>query len=281
MITIAVLTVGEAARRKVLWVLVVLAILAVAVTTWGADRLVALLREQGQSELEVKLVISQVLIFIAFQFTFILAMTAAFLGSPAISADLESGIAQALLARPLRRSSYLLGRWLGLSTVVVAYAAGSALLALGAVGFVSDYTPPNLLVPVAYLAFQAIVLLSFAVLLSTRLSPIAGGAICVVAYGLAWMSGVLGDIGSALGATGVAAIGDIGRILMPTDGLWRGVVFGLEPAAIIAGIGDQPVARANPFFAAEPPSAAFLAWALTWVVVALGLAIVQLRRREL
>ncbi|HXI44692.1 MAG TPA: ABC transporter permease [Candidatus Acidoferrales bacterium] len=281
MITIAVLTVGEAARRKVLWVLVVLAILAVAVTTWGADRLVALLREQGQSELEVKLVVSQVLIFIAFQFTFILAMTAAFLGSPAISADLESGIAQALLARPLRRSSYLLGRWLGLSTVVVAYAAGSALLALGAVGFVSDYTPPNLLVPVAYLAFQAIVLLSFSVLLSTRLSPIAGGAICVVAYGLAWMSGVLGDIGSALGATGVAAIGDIGRVLMPTDGLWRGVVYGLEPSAIIAGIGDQPVARANPFFASEPPSAAFLAWALTWVVVVLGLAIVQIRRREL
>lgn len=281
MITIAVLTVGEAARRKVLWVLVALAVLAVALTTWGADRLVALLRDQGESELQVKLVISQVLIFIAFQFTFILAMTAAFLGSPAISADLESGIAQALLARPIRRSSYLLGRWLGLSTVVLAYAAGSALLALGAVGYVSDYTPPNLLLPVGYLAFQAIVLLSFSILLSTRLSPIAGGAICVVAYGLAWMSGVLGDIGAALGAGGVAAIGDIGRVLMPTDGLWRGVIFGLEPGVIIAGVGDQPAARANPFFAAEPPSAAFLAWAITWIVVVLGLAIVQIRRREL
>jgi ABC-2 type transport system permease protein len=281
MITIAVLTVGEAARRKVLWVLVALAVLSVVLTTWAADRLVALLRDQGTTELEVKLVISQVLIFIAFVFTFILAMTAAFLGSPAISADLESGIAQSLLARPLRRSSYLLGRWLGLSTVVLAYAAGSALLALGAVGFVSDYTPPNLLVPVAYLAFQAVVLLSFAILLSTRLSQIAGGAICVVAYGLAWMSGVLGDIGAALGASGVAAIGDIGRILMPTDGLWRGVIYGLEPSAIIAGVGDQPVARANPFFAAEPPSAAFLAWAITWVVVVLGLAILQIRRREL
>ncbi|HET9681034.1 MAG TPA: ABC transporter permease [Candidatus Limnocylindrales bacterium] len=279
MITIAVLTVGEAARRKVLWVLVALALLAVALTTWGADRLVALLHDQGQPEVQVKLVISQVLIFIAFQFTFVLAMTAAFLGSPAISADLESGIAQALLARPLRRSAYLLGRWLGLAVVVVAYAAGSALLALGAVGWVSDYTPPSLVQPVAYLAFQALVMMSLAILLSTRLSPIAGGAICVVAWGLAWMAGVLGDIGAALDASGVAAIGDLGRILLPTDGLWRGVIYGLEPGVVIAAVGGPT--RANPFFAADPPPTLFLAWSVAWVAIVLLLAVWQLRRREL
>lgn len=281
MITIAVLTIGEAARRRVLWVLVALAFLAVALTTWGADRLVALLRDEGQPELQVKLVMSQVLIFIAFQFTFVLAMTAAFLGSPAISADLESGVAQALLARPLRRSAYLMGRWLGLAVVVVAYAAGSALLALAAVGWVSDYTPPSLLMPVGYLAFQAIVLMTFAILLSTWLSPIAGGAVCVVAYGLAWMSGVLGDIGAALGAAGVSAIGGVGRILLPTDGLWRGVIYGLEPGIVVGALGDQPVARANPFFAAEPPHPLFVAWAVAWVAIVLLLAIGQLRRREL
>jgi ABC-type transport system involved in multi-copper enzyme maturation permease subunit len=280
MITIAVLTIGEAARRKVLWVLIGLALLAVALTTWGADRLVALLHDQNEPELQVKLVISQVLIFIAFQFTFVLAMTAAFLGSPAIAADLESGIAQAMLARPLRRSAYLLGRWLGLAVVVVAYAAGSALLALGAVGWVSDYSPPSLLQPVAYLAFQALVMMSLAILLSTRLSPIAGGAICVVGWGLAWMAGVLGDVGAALNASGVAAIGDLGRVLLPTDGLWRGVIYGLEPGVIIAGVGSGP-ARANPFFAAEPPPPQFLAWAVAWVAIVVLLAIWQLRRREL
>jgi len=280
-ITIAVLTIGEAARRRVLWVLVGLAVVAVALTTWGADRLVALLHEQGQPEIQVKLVISQVLIFIAFQFTFVLAMTAAFLGSPAIASDIESGVAQALLARPLRRSAYLLGRWLGLAAVVVAYAAGSALLALAAVAWVSGYTPPSLVSPVAYLAFQAIVLMTLAILLSTRLSPIAGGAICVVAYGLSWMSGVLGDIGAALGASGVAAIGDVGRVLLPTDGLWRGVVYGLEPGILVGALGGQPVARANPFFAAEPPHPLFVAWAVAWVALILLIAIGQLRRREL
>lgn len=281
MITIARLTIGEAARRRVLWVLVGLALVAVALVTWGVDRLVALIREQGEPELQVKLIVSQVLIFIAFMFTFVLAMTAAFLGSPAIAADLESGVAQALLARPLRRSSYLLGRWLGLSIVVCGYAIGSGLLAILAAGWVSGYSPPSLLTPVGYLAMQAIVLMTFALLLSTRLAPIAGGAICVVVYGLAWMSGVLGDIGTALQASGVAAIGDIGRILLPTDGLWRGVVFGLEPSVVIATIGDSVAGQANPFFESEPPSQAFLAWTIVWLALVLLAAIRQLQRREL
>jgi ABC-type transport system involved in multi-copper enzyme maturation permease subunit len=80
---------------------------------------VAIARASGSPELTVQLGVSQILIFIAFQFSFVLAMTAAFLGSPAIASDLESGVALALLARPLRRTSYLLGRWLGLAIVLI------------------------------------------------------------------------------------------------------------------------------------------------------------------
>ena len=281
MITIARLTIGEAARKRVLWVLTILAVVAVALTAFLVNLLVAGARESGVDELRLKLGVSQVLIFIAFVFTFILAMTAAFLGSPAISSDLDSGVAQALLARPLRRSSYLIGRWLGLAIVVVAYAAGSAILAIAAVAFVSGYTPPNVLMPVAFLTFQAIILLTLAVFVSTRLAPIAGGAVAVVAYGVAWLLGVVGDIGAALGASGLEFISDVGRYVMPTDGLWRGVVYGLEPAIVIAAVGDQPLAQSNPFFATQPPELGFVIWSLVWVVLVLLLSINELRRREL
>ena len=281
MIAIARVTIGEAARRRVLWVLVVLALVAVTATGWGVDRLVSSARENGVDELQLKIGVSQILIFIAFQFGFVLAMTAAFLGSPAIAGDLESGIALALLARPLRRSSYLLGRWLGLVVVIVAYSLVCGLLAIGVVGLVSGYSPPNPLVPVLYLAAQAMVMLSLTVFLSTLLSPIAGGAVAVVAYGMAWMAGVLGHIGLAIGAPGLAYVSDIGRALLPTDGLWQGVVYGLEPALVIASGANQPVAQGNPFFASEPPPTVFLAWAVLWVAIVLGLAILQLRRREL
>ena len=281
MIAIARVTVGEAARKKILWILIALALIAVILTAWGVTLVMNAAREAGTSDLQIKLGVSQVLIFIAFQFGFVLAMTAAFLGSPAISADLESGVAQTLLARPLRRSSYLVGRWLGLAVVVVAYAALSGLLAIGAVAVVSGYTPPNIVLPVAYLGGQALIILTLTIVLSTRLPSIAGGAIAVVAYGVAWLAGVLGHIGAALGTNGLVGVSDFARILLPTDTLWQGVVFGLEPSVVIDSIGSQQVAQGNPFFALTAPSPAYVAWAAAWVVLALVLGVVLLRRREL
>ena len=280
MLTIAKLTIGEAARRRTLWVLAILALIAVGLTAWGVSALVTGAREDGISELDIKFVVSQILIFIAFMFGFVLVMTAAFFGSPAIATDLESGIAQAMLARPLRRSSYLLGRWLGLVVVILAYSVASGLLAIGAVGLVSGYLPPDPILPVLYLAGQATVLLSFTMLLSTRLPPIAGGAIAVVAYGLAWMAGVLGKIGLALGTTTLVTVGDAIRYILPTDALWQGVVYGLEPSFVINAVGDE-FARGSPFFADAPPSLAIVAWSAIWVVLVLVLAVNQLRRREL
>lgn len=281
MLTIAKLTIGEAARRRVLWVLVALAVIAVGLTAWGVSALVAGARERGVTDLDIKLAVSQILIFIAFMFGFVLVMTAAFFGSPAIAADLESGVAQAMLARPLRRSSYLLGRWLGLALVIVAYAAAAGFLAIAAVGFVSGYVPPDPILPVVYLAGQALLLLTLTVFLSTRLPPIAGGAIAVVAFGLAWMAGVLGKIGLAMGTTTLVSVSDAVRYLLPTDALWQGVVYGLEPSFVINAVGGEVIARSSPFFADAPPSPAILAWTAVWLVLVLALAVNQLRRREL
>jgi ABC-type transport system involved in multi-copper enzyme maturation permease subunit len=280
-ITIAWLTIGETIRKKILWVLIVLALIAVGLTAWGVTLVLHAARDAGTSDLQIKLGVSQVLIFIAFQFGFVLAMTAAFLGSPAVAADLDSGVAQTLLARPLRRSSYLVGRWLGLGFVVVVYAAASGLLAIGAVAVVSGYTPPNVILPVAYTAGQALILLTLTIVLSTRLPAIAGGAIAVVAYGIAWLAGVLGHIGLALGTNGLVGVSSLSRILLPTDTLWQGVVFSLEPSTVIQTIGQQQIAQGNPFFAIEPPNLAYVIWAVAWVVLALVLAVVLLRRREL
>ncbi len=281
MITIALLTIKEAARRRVLWILVILAIVAVALTAWGLSALVEGARAEGVPPEGITFVVSQILIFIAFMFGFVLVMTAASLGSPAIASDLESGIAQAMLARPLRRSSYLVGRWLGLAVVIVAYAALAGFLAIGAVGLVTGYVPPDPILPVVYLAGQALILLTLTVLLSTRLAPIAGGAIAVVAFGLAWIAGVLGKIGLAIGTASLVSVSDALRFLLPTDAMWQGVVYGLEPAFVISAIGGEEFAQSSPFYTDAPPSIAIVAWSVLWVLLVLVLAVNQLRRREL
>ena len=276
---IARLTVAEAVRRRIVWVLLGLTAVSVGLTTWGADRLVSLAREAGRDELTIFIGIAGILLLVAFMFSFVLAMTAAFLGAPAIATDLETGVAQAMLARPIRRTDLVVGRWLGLGLVVLAYAAVSGLLEIYAMDAVSGYLPPKPLEAVLYLAAQSIILLTVAVLLSTRLPAMASGAICVVLFGLGWMAGVFAGVGRALDAGPLVTVAEASRWLLPSDGLWRGTVHALQPPITLSGGGDA--ANANPFFAPTAPPPEFLLWAAVWTVIVLALASLSLERRDL
>jgi len=282
-ITIAILTVREAARRRILWLLVGLTIGSVALTGWGVERLATLAREGGSDELEIRIGVSQILILVAFMFSFVVAMTAAFLAAPAIAGDLESGVALAMLARPIRRADLVIGRWLGLCVVLAGYAAASGLLEIAVVAFLTGHSPPQPLVAVAFLAGQGIVILTLALLLGPRLPSVGAGAVCVVLFGLAWMAGVFAGIARLFEVEVLATVARATRWLLPTDGLWRGVVYALEPPLVIAGAGAAigPMAEANPFYASAPPPLPFVAWSVIWVVVVLGLAVWSLSRREL
>jgi ABC-type transport system involved in multi-copper enzyme maturation permease subunit len=282
-LVIARLTLAESIRRRIIWVLLGLTVFSVAITTWGVERLVSLARENGTGEVQIFIGVSQILVLVAFMFSFVLAMTAAFLGAPAIAADVESGVAHAMLARPIRRADLVIGRWLGLSVVVLAYAAVSGLLEIAAVRLVSGYAPPNPLEAVAYLAAQAIVLMTVALLLSTRLPAMASGAICVVLFGLGWMAGVFAGIGRLLDAGALVSVAEATRWLLPTDGLWRGAIHALQPPLVVLVAAGRlgSAADANPFFATSAPDPAFLAWCVVWTAVVLGLAALSLERRDL
>ena len=282
-LVIARLSIAEVVRRRIVWVLLGLTVLSVALTTWGLDRIVSQSRAEGRSELLIFIGVAEVLVLVAFMFSFVLAMTAAFLAAPAIATDLESGVAHAMLARPIRRGELVVGRWLGLSLVVLAYALLSGLLEIFAFQLVSGYLPPKPLEAALYLAAQAIVLLTVALLLSTRLPAIASGAICVVLFGLGWMAGVFSNVGRVLNAGPLVTVADASRLLLPSDGLWRGTIHALQPPiSFLTGSGALgDAANASPFYAPDPPAAGFLIWVAGWTVLVLALASISLARRDL
>ena len=274
MIVIARLTVQELVRRRVVWVLVGLTIVSVALVALGLSRLVDLARQDGVEELEIRIGVSQILILIAFMFSFVLAMTAAFVGAPAVGGDLESGVALALLARPLRRADLLLGRWLGSAVVVVLYAIASGLLAIarrrGRVRIRAARALRGCGVPGGRGAGAA------HPDPGARVGPAVDRRWCHRGRRLRarWMAGVLAGVASALGVDALRSVAEVSRWLLPTDGLWRGVIFGLEPPLVVmiaAGRAGR-LAEANPFYATEPPPLAFIVWSVLWVALVLGAA---------
>ena len=261
LLTVAIgvrVTLLETLRRRTVWALVALTAVVVLLSGLGFGFLVRESRARGTSELDLLLGLSQVLILCAFMFSFILAATAAFIGAPAIAADIESGVLLAILARPIGRAAWLVGRWAGLAVVVAAYGVAAGLGEIAAMRIVSGYGPPDPLGAAGGLAAQAVVVLTVTVLLGTRLPAIASGAIAVVLFGLAWGLGVLGGVGSALGVDLLESVGRIVRFVFPSDGLWRATIHALEPSSVIALMTEGRslrVLQANPFFALTGPSA--------------------------
>ncbi len=278
------LTVQEASRRRLLLALLILTLLVVGFSAWGFNKITTVTRSDGSTlpPDQVALITSQLLIVVTFMYSGVLALSAAVVAGPLISSEVESGLLLSMLAHPVRRSEVVIGKWLGLAVLVTIYAAGSALLELTAVNWATGYLPPHPIQLVIYVAAEGLTLLSLGLLLSTRLSGITGGVIALVAWLMAWIAGVVGDIGTGLQNSALQNVGTISHLLLPTDGLWRGAVYAMEPDVILATLRAAGTAgRANPFSAVDPPPVPFLAWVVVWFALVLGLSIWSFRTREI
>jgi ABC-type transport system involved in multi-copper enzyme maturation permease subunit len=276
-LTVAALTLRETARRRVLRALLVLTVILLALSAWGFSRIDAELG--GLTSGEAKVAASIVLNLVMFGLSLIAALGTAFLAGPTLAGEIESGIALAILARPIRRSMVLLGKWLGLVTFGSGFAAVAGLTQLLIVRTTMGYWPPQPVAGLALLAAQTTVLLTLGLLLSTAISPMASGIVAVGLFGAAWVAGVVGGIGKALANDGVARVGTVSRMLLPTDGLWRGAMHAFQDPAILAQSNLQLVG--HPLLSEAPLTTTYLAWAGLWTALILGLAQVAFLRRDL
>jgi ABC-type transport system involved in multi-copper enzyme maturation permease subunit len=279
-LTVAGLTLREASRRKVLRALVALTVTLLALSAWGFSRLAATETEFGTlTSGQARLVASQLLNLVMFGMSLIAALGTAFLAGPTISGEVESGIALSVLARPVRRWVVLLGKWLGLAVFGSGFIVVAGLAMCVVVQLTVDYWPPNIVGALALLAGQTVVLLTLALLLSTAVSPMASGVVAVGLFGAAWVAGVVGGVGHALGNEGVERVGTVSRVLLPTDGLWRGAMHALQDPSALLSFGRE--LQGFPFLSEAPLTGAYLVWSAVWVGMVGGLAALAFSRRDL
>ena len=141
--------------------------------------------------------------------------------------------------------------------------------------------PPQPALAILFMIGQSFVMLTLTLLASTRLPAMTSGIVVLILFGFAWIGGIARAIGTALEAETVRNVGYISSLILPTDGLWRGTLYYLQPSLLAEAISTNRAFAANPFFAHEPPDAAYLLWATAWTAAVLGLAVRSFQRREL
>jgi len=278
-VTMAGLTLRETARRRVVRALAALTVALLALSAWGFSRLAAEADAGGLTSGEARLVASQVLNLVMFGMSLIAALGTAFVAGPTVAGEIESGQALAMLARPVRRSAVLVGKWLGLVAFGSAFVVLSGVAQFVVVWATVGHWPPDPVGGLALLAAQTTALLTLGLLLSTAISPMASGIVAVGMFGTAWIAGVVGGVGEAVGNAGVEQVGTVSRVLLPTDGLWRGAMHAFQDASVMAQFGQEM--EGFPFLSTAGLTPAYLAWAAVWIALVLALAAMALQRRDL
>ena len=287
-------TVLEARRRRLLLAGVILSVAFVALFAVG---FALLYHDQERSLLEAQaagvgvldareelLAISTILVVLGlYGVQFLAALLGLFLGVASVSPEIDSGALHAVLARPLSRLEYLLGRFLALAGLLTAYVvvmSGSLLLIAR---IVAGYQPGDVTRVVGLMVLQVLILLAVSLLGSTVLPTLANGVVMLVLFGLAWLGGIIGFVGSIPpGNELLANLGTAVSLLLPADAVWRGASYHvLPPSFLVARSFTNGQDVGIPFVSTAPLAPAMLAWALAYPVACLALAVAAFRRRDL
>jgi Cu-processing system permease protein len=286
-------TVLEARRRRLVLAGVVLSVAFVALFAVGFALLYASQERAGADPgalggaLEAReelLAMSTILVVLGlYGVQFLAALLGLFLGVASVSPEIDSGALHAVLARPLSRLQYLLGRFLALAGLLAAYVVlmSAALLLVARV--VAGYQPGDASRVVALMVLEVLILLAVSLLGSTVLPTLANGVVMLALFGLAWLGGIIGFVSTIPpGNELMANLGTAVSLLLPADAVWRGASFHLLPPSFLAlssfANGEEV---GLPFGSTSPMTGAMLAWALAYPVACLALAVAAFRRRDL
>ncbi|MBV8716610.1 MAG: ABC transporter permease subunit [Chloroflexi bacterium] len=240
----------------------------------------------AEERLSLGVAFATLTLFGVYVVNYLASFLALFLPVAAVSGEVDSGTLHAVLARPLRRSEFVIGRWLGYACMIGVYILAMTGLVLLVAKLVADYEVPNPAPALLLMLLEGVLLLTLSLFGSTIMPTLANGVVVFTLLGLAWLAGVIEFVGRLLssapnsqGGDALLNIGTAVSLLLPSDALWRGASYFLESPSMLAALGATR--GGIPFFSTLPPPPALIWWSLGYVAVTLGGAVLAFRARDL
>lgn len=285
-LTIARLTFNEALRKRMIWGVLALSVLFILVYYWGFtavkadfDAQAARRAQSGagnRGEILNFQLVSTVLVGIGFYtINFLSGVMAIFAAVGTIAGEIETGTFQAIVPKPLRRWELIVGKYLGFAAMFVGYILLMSAGVLATARIVANYTPTNFIPGIALVILASLILLAVTILGSTVMQTMANGVVVFMLYGGANLGGLLETLGSVFNIQSLINVGVITSLVLPCDAIWRLASGTLQPDSNLRF--DAPI----PIAVSQPPSNAMVVYAVAYIVVLLGGAVMIFRRKDL
>lgn len=141
------------------------------------------------------------------------SLIAVLVGSGLVANDIERKSLYFILSKPVGRTQYLLGKWLGLVAVLVVNAVGLSLLTAVLLGVYAMSPPDGFLAAIAGNLFEAIILAALAIGFSAFTTPALAAVFSFAGFVLGHVIGYI-DFSRYEGA-GLKLIGQVARVVVP------------------------------------------------------------------
>ena len=273
-LTIAGLTLHEAARRRILTAAFVCGLAFLALYATGMYFMAREFTQHNTSLIERRMFMTVLTLAGLYAVNFLTVMTAVLLPVDTLSGEIASGVMQTLVSKPVRRAEVVLGKWLAHVMLVAAYLllmAGGVLVIARVIG---GGMPPRVTTGVPLMLLEGAVLVSLSILGGTRLSTVTNGVFVFGLYGLAFIGGWVEQIGTIAGNGAARYVGTVASLIMPSEAMWQLAAHHMQPSIMR----DLPV---TPFSPVSVPSVAMVVWAAAYVLVVLSGAVLSFRKRGL
>ena len=273
-ITVAHLTVAEARRRRIVFAAGVCAGAFLALFTaalFFAYREMLNDPEKSFPERQVTLAMLAVVGF--FAANFLSVVFALLLPIDTLSGEIDSGVMQTLVSKPVTRAEIVIGKWTGHLLIALTYlminTLGLVLIVRALVGFM----PLNVAPALPLMALEITLLLTVSIAGGARLNTITNGVAALAFYAIAFVGGFVEQIGTVAGIASARTIGIVVSLISPADALWRLAMFYMQPA-IIRGL-------ETPLTTFSVPTFWTVWWAAGFTVVTLVYGVRTFNRRNL
>ncbi|KKC28747.1 ABC transporter permease [Caldanaerobacter subterraneus] len=231
MITIIKYTFKEMLKKRAFLLVFILSLLYLSIYAFGLSRIFERPSDSIYDIIFQSEILSAGLFFANFIVAFLVVLTSV----NAISGEIESGTIYSILSKPIKRYELVLGKFIGLSIMIVLYSSIMFLSVVGLniwFGSKISFGWDNILKGLFFFDLGPIVFLALIIASSSIFSTINTGIIAIMAYGIALVGGVLEQIGTAIQQSQVSAFGlksgeslinagIITSLILPTDVIYR------------------------------------------------------------
>lgn len=206
-----------------------------------------------------------------------------------ISSEIENGILQAVVAKPLRRSDVFLGKFFGLGLTTIGYSLLIFLATTLIVRHFFNLQSSSYFTALLLFCLEPLILLVITMWGSTFMTTLGNGVTVFILYCLSVVGGMVEQIGgqlanvnamvggSPIDGSSLLTFGILSSLIMPTDSMYRLVNFTLLYKSSV----PVEALNFNPFSTMSPPSIWAVVYTALYLLVFLYLGVRAFNRRDI